>query len=324
MQVQTFTKRSPEEIVYSLLQAADSNVTIYGGIIRDLFDPSKQGKTGTSDIDVFIGKWGYKQFLEAVINAGFIRECTEKKAGPAHLGGAYSHSRIEQSFNVVLEVEKRLFSLDLNVGSHDVCDFTCNNLCFESGRNIRTRCEDVFTKTKGLMWMSRCIQDIVNHRLVPMCPLSVMRIDERSGPSQRRQHINLVRRAMIRMAQGYTLEPHLDGSRLIFEVYKGFNQCPCCLDTMLEDLAAVMLLCGHPVHINCLLSIVHTDGPPSTRCPLCRSPLLLADSQGNTFSEKKVPPKETVKESECKKVEDKSEGWENVRSSRRGRSRGRV
>lgn len=314
MAARVYAKPSPREILLNLIRHADSRSSIYGGVIRDMLDTNKMPSDLRSDIDVVISRMGYERFLEATQLGGFLREVKEKPMGVApHRGGRYSHHDESPivTYNVLLEIGSTEFELDLNVGKQNTCDFTCNNL-MQSPDNpnaITTRCADPMGTT-GLPWITRCIRDIAERVLVPMCPVEVLSLNERSSQGDRCKTVNLIRRAMKRMQEGYTLKSHLSGAALTFEVYQpipsnqpqedhsegsvDLEKCSICQEVMDKPLTSVVLLCGHPLHIDCLLSLVHTEGTPSSRCPICRKVVMFTNVEGKTHKEivsgsKKVP-----------------------------------
>ena len=294
-----FGQKTPLEIVTGLLQKADPNYKLFGGMIRDTIDPANANKE-FSDIDVVVSESGCKEFIDLAETANFLREVKEKTHMVAQ---RYVTTTANTTFNVVLEIAGKTIEVDLNTSDQDSCDFTCNNLVQEkscvvhSQTAISTRCVDPTGKLKGLPWLGKCIGDICNHQLVLMCPPECLSMNEGSTASERRKCINLIRRTMKMMRRGWALGRHLNGQSLRFEVHTGSEVCGICHDPMDAPNTAIKMMCGHSLHIDCLHELSHQEGPSSYKCPMCRAHVAFTDRFGKLPSEanpvsKKVEEKE--------------------------------
>jgi len=267
----TYEQKTPVQIIESCLKLADERSTIFGGYLRDIFDPNNQSRE-FKDLDILITDRGATQFTNTLEAAGFLRS-VEKP-----LRSAYSTRTLQ------VEIQGEMISMDISLleghrRHKEWCDFTCNNLCkvTSSGEigqpgGITTRVTDPSGKFTDEMWLAKCMQDIATHTLTLMCPGEWLTMTKQSNREERIRHIRLIQRTMKMMRRGWKLGPSLNGLDLKFKIYKGDDVCSICRDKM-EDGSGVVLTCSHPFHIDCIYKMACENGPTSYSCPLCREHL---------------------------------------------------
>jgi len=266
--IKTYESKTPVQIIESCLKLADSRSTIFGGYLRDVFDPSNVDHK-FKDLDILITNQGITKFIDILDAAGFIRSMEK----PIH--GVYSTRTLHTEINgesLVMDV-----SILEGHGHHkEWCDFTCNNLCKVVGCDhigqsggITTRVADPTGKFVGEYWLAKCLQDISSHTLVLMCPGEWLIMNKQSSREHRICHIRLIQRTMKMMRRGWKLGPSLNGLNLNFKIYNGTDLCTICQEKM-EDVTGIVLTCKHAFHIDCIYRMACEDGPTSYSCPLCR------------------------------------------------------
>lgn len=242
-------------VLDALLYACDENFILYGGYVRDSLDSTA---TRSKDLDVLISPKGLNKFSQLVSRMGGRKVVPHTPPQPAYASVTFS-----------LQLGDQEISLDCSVPSstQEWCDFTCNNLQLSSKGNLSVRCCSS-TDNRSAFLLS-CLQDIQAKKLVPMCPQAWLTLD---CPTNRQHYVSLVSRALKMMRRGWTLE---DGA-LKFAVAKipasseALVKCTICLEDIGEPLTGVVLTCDHSYHIDCLKTLMHSDGPPSYKCPLCK------------------------------------------------------
>src|SRR4051794_26217382 len=73
---QTFAKKTSQEILEDLLAKCDPEHQIFGGMLRDIYDPHNFTHA-FKDIDVLITRKGYGKFRNITKTVGFLREVTQ-------------------------------------------------------------------------------------------------------------------------------------------------------------------------------------------------------------------------------------------------------
>jgi hypothetical protein len=71
---------------------------------------------------------------------------------------------------------------------------------------------------------------------------------------------------------------HSTNRLIIQHKYKDENDCPICIDTMLNK-TVIYTPCKHIFHISCLFNVFDYGGINTYKCPLCRNEFITALSQ---------------------------------------------
>lgn len=236
------------KIVEAMISLADDRAILYGGYIRDSLTEERVPK----DLDVIMSESGAMRLSKAI----------EKLGGTvAKVKGDYETLRLSVS------LAGEMCNIDCTAPEmYNWCDFTCNNLQLTSDGTMSLRCN------RPNLDLLRCIRDINAKKLVPMCPQEWLLTFETAN--DRQYMVNLLQRAMKMMRRGWTLQPHLNGEQLHFVATKINPQveqkCPVCQEAITKSLTAVDLKCNHSFHIKCLKKLIHSNGPSSYKCPICR------------------------------------------------------
>ena len=275
---QNFEPKNGIQIIEDCLSISDKKFIIFGGYLRDIFDPTNMNHT-FKDIDVMLTNNGLNKFRVIIEAAGFLRSICKP------INSDYSNQVFE------LEIQGQKISMDINTIENQSrfgqwCDFTCNNLCkIRSAKSsighstgITTRCAHPSNDLTNEKWLAKCLHDISSHLLVPMCPPEWMVMHKDSKREERIHHIGMIRRAMKMIKRGWTLMRGLNGLKLKFTIYNGTEECAICQEKI-DEKTGVQLVCKHPYHIDCLYHLACGEGPTAYNCPTCREHIMFSPNK---------------------------------------------
>jgi hypothetical protein len=273
-----YPAKSPVEIVQSILRQIDPLCCLYGPFMYHLFETdlkSQDSKELATQMSLQMARNRYTKFLAFLEAAGFLRASVSRTN--TVMGQNCTQASLSLEINGT-SVSLDVVAIPMSSNPKPWSDFTCNNIAIithrTGGKALVLRMSDPDGKDE--QFIGRCIQDIVKHRLVPMCPDIHLRVTEKSHPHIRQQCVKMIKQAMHLMAQGWTLEPSLTGKKLEFTPYVSTSpeSCVICQEKMTS--LAVTLLCGHSYHIDCLCRQMMESGPSSYKCGLCGKHILFS------------------------------------------------
>lgn len=272
----TYKPKQPFDILQSLLHRIDPNHCIYGPSLCDLLDPVVPVETIPREIELCLSSFRYDKLIGLFEDVGFLRTSIVR-----NISSNGDNCKLSTLDIVINDVP---FTLDVLSGNqaqlNDIHpDFTCNNLFQKKlgkGTYIGIMKPDPSEKMSNDKFLSCCIRDIYQHKLVPMVPDDLISITEKTPANKRRQHVKMIRQAIKMLNRGWTLEPSLTGKKLEFTRYQNNDDkesCAICQEKH-DPTTSIVLVCGHAFHIDCLYRQMCEEGPTSYKCALCNKHIL--------------------------------------------------
>lgn len=270
-----FGPKDPFYILQNIFRHVMPEWTLYGGYLRDLYDPHNKG-THIHDIDVRMNtKYQLDKLIDFTKQFGYLREMEIFDSTKYGL----------TSYRLILKINDQDYHVDLSIPqtkNNDTCDFTCNNLIMMDFGIVRPR---IFRHDlSDHEWLDQIYDDINNHRLVPMFPSNYLTLDSNTPYKIRFFHMKMIKRAIKMMTRGWTLCPHIDGGELKFTIYEGAKiECVICTSDIIgcpikvqSDTKeyAIILKCTHIFHVDCIFEHMKQKATYSKLCPCCREPIM--------------------------------------------------
>jgi hypothetical protein len=232
-----FPRKSPLDILTTLITGVTTNEIFFvGSIVSNIINDENRAN---SEFGIRLTT-GIPQLIKRLSDAAVLDYSIQLR---------YSDGSPTR-YKLGIMIQNVSFGLNVTIKNplNEYCDFTHDNIKMkiiegdqEKMPSMGLLYSDPTGKSDAFSFYAKCLDDIRNHRLVPMCPDDILTITQNSKPYQRRAFIILLGRALEFLSKGWTLHPSLNGKSLTYTLYsptedppkEEAEKCSICMDNLL-------------------------------------------------------------------------------------------